>query len=299
MNTVLYYLVLPFIYGLSILPFSILYLISDFLYFILYRVLGYRKAVVLDNLQNSFPDKSEEEIQSIMQKFYRHLCDLLIESCKILTISRSEVRKRVHFPDNAKFFEKYVDQHKSLIMVMGHVGNWELAGARFALEKHHKLYIIYHPIKNPHFEKLVAHMRTRLGNGLYTMRGSLRGMLSNRDKLTVTAFVSDQSPSPKGAYWTRFLNQDTPVFVGVEKIAQKLGYPVVYANMRKVKRGYYTIEFQLINEHPKETQTGELTEAHTRVLEQEILLQPEIWLWSHKRWKHKHKKPANLDEKKI
>ncbi len=284
-----YYIALPFLYLVSILPFWLLYLISDGLYIIFYYLIGYRKKVVLLNLRNSFPEKSEEEITILSKKFYRYFCDLILESLKTLTVSREQVRKHVVFSDAAvATFKKYNESKQSIILVMGHMGNWELAGAGFSqLVSSPKLYILYHPLSNKRFDQLVYHMRTRLGNGLYAMNESLRGMLRDRDKVTATAFIADQTPSPEGAYWTTFLHQDTPVFKGTEKLATKLNYPVLYVSVFRTKRGVYTIDLELLTDHPKGCQENEISEKHTRRLEKDILIQPEIWLWTHKRWKHK------------
>jgi Kdo2-lipid IVA lauroyltransferase/acyltransferase len=284
-----YYIALPFLYLVSILPFRILYFLSDGLYIIFYHLIGYRKQVVLENLRNSFPEKSEAEIKTLSKKFYRYFCDLILESLKTLTISREEVKKRVVFSETAvTIFNTYFDRKQSIVLVMGHMGNWEMAGAGFSqFSSLHHLYILYHPLTNKRFDSLVYHMRTRLGNKLYAMNEALRGMLRDRDKITATAFIADQTPSPEGAYWTTFLHQDTPVFKGTEKLATKLNYPVVYASVSRPQRGVYAIELEVLTENPKACQENEISEKHTRRLEKDILLQPEIWLWTHKRWKHK------------
>jgi KDO2-lipid IV(A) lauroyltransferase len=283
-----YYITVPFLYLLSILPFSVLYVLSDFLYVIFYYGIGYRKKIVLENLQNSFPEKSPEEIRLISKRFYHYFCDLILESLKTLTISKAVVKKHVLFSKEAvSIFNHYYDKKQSIVIVMGHMGNWEMAGAGFSQFSLHQLNILYHPLSNKKFDKLVYHMRTRLGNGLYAMNEALRGMLRDRDKLTATAFIADQTPSPEGAYWTTFLNQDTPVFKGTEKLATKLNYPVVYASVKKVKRGIYMIDMEVLVENPKSCSENEISERHTRKLEKDIKEQPEIWLWTHRRWKHK------------
>ncbi|MDB5272628.1 MAG: lipid biosynthesis acyltransferase [Chitinophagaceae bacterium] len=283
-----YYLALPFLYFISILPFPVLYLLSDFLYVLFYYVIGYRKKVVLENLTRSFPEKNPEEIKVLCKKFYHYFCDLILESLKTLTISRAQVKKHVIFSEHAVgVFKKYYDNKQSIVLVMGHMGNWELAGAGFSqLSSFHDLYILYHPLSNKKFDNLVYHMRTRLGNKLYAMNEALRGMLRDRDKITATAFIADQTPSPEGAYWTTFLHQDTPVFKGTEKLATKLNYPVVYASVMRKKRGIYSVELEVLTENPKACSENEISELHTRRLEKDIRLQPEIWLWTHRRWKH-------------
>lgn len=286
MSAVAYYILYPFLYLLSLLPFRVLYIISDFLYFVIYTLAGYRKKVVYQNLKNSFPEKSDAEIDTIAKKFYHFFCDLILETIKTLTINERALRKHISF-DDTSLFEKYAAQNQSVIIVMGHLGNWELGGARFAVEPHHRLYVIYHPLSNKYFNNLIVYMRTRLGNRLYAMSEVLRGMVRDRGELTATAFIADQTPQPNGAYWTTFLNQDTPVFVGTEKIAQKFKYPVIYLSIKRPKRGKYVMQCELLVEKPENTNENQISEMHTKRLEQDIIENPEIWLWTHRRWKHK------------
>lgn len=290
MSSIAFYIALPLLYFISILPFPIFYLVSDGVYFLLYRVIGYRKKVVYENLKNSFPEKTHEELKLIEKKFYHYLCDLFLETLKTLTISKEEAIKRCSFNDNTKrIFKELYDEKKSCILVMGHYGNWEWAGNSFSLINPQQLYVIYHPLSNKHFDKLMYDMRSRFGTKLYAMKDTMREMIKNRHEINTTAFIADQTPSPEGAYWTTFLNQDTPVFWGTEKIAQKLNYPVVYVTVKRVKRGYYEVNTEYLVKEPKNTKEGEISELHTRKLEQDIIAQPEIWLWSHRRWKHKRK----------
>jgi KDO2-lipid IV(A) lauroyltransferase len=287
LGTLAYFLALPFIYGISLLPFPLLYRVSDLLYLVLYRVLGYRREVVLTNLRNSFPEKSEAEIQAIAAKFYQWFCDLMVETLKTLTISPGAVRKRVGF-EGIDILREYARQNRSIILVLGHYGNWELAGARYSQEKDiPQLYVIYHPLANPHFDQLLYRMRTRHGTKLYTMREASRDMIRDRGLLTATAFIADQTPSPERAYWMTFLGQDTPVFLGTEALSRKLDQPVVYIRITRPKRGHYHMQVETLVAEPKATTAGEITEIHTRRLERDIREHPEIWLWTHKRWKHK------------
>ena len=288
LKAIIYYLLLPLIYLISLLPFPVLYGFSNFVYFILYKVIGYRKEVVLQNLRNSFPEKTEDEIKTICDSFYSYLCDLFLETFKTLTISKAEMLRRCKMnPGATQLFNQLAAENKSFIIVMGHYGNWEWAGNTCSLEGKHQLYVIYHPIKNKYFNDLMYKMRTTFGTKLIAMRDTFKAMLSLKDELNVTAFIADQTPSPDNAYWTTFLNQDTPVFWGTELIAKKIGYPVVFVSMHRIKRGYYEIFAEMLIENPKTTNTGEISELHTRRLEKDILAQPEIWLWSHRRWKHK------------
>ena len=286
MSKILYRIEIAFIYMLSLLPLRILYLLSDIVYFIVYIIIGYRKKVVFTNLQNSFPEKSEDEIKVIAKKYYSYFCDLIIEIIKNITISENAVRKHVRFRDTS-IFQKFYDKKQSVIIVMGHFGNWEFGGARFCIEKLHELVVIYHPLKNKYFDTLFYQMRTRFGNRLYSQNEVLRGMIKDREKLTATAFIADQTPSAPNAYWTNFLHQDTPVFTGIGKIAKKLNYPVIYVSMHQLKRGYYEILSELIVENPEKMSENEISELHTRSLEKDIKENPEFWIWSHRRWKHK------------
>lgn len=284
-----YYIALPFLYLLSLLPFWLLYRVSDLFFVILYYVLGYRKKVVMENLRNSFPEKSEKEIKKIAFDFYRYLCDLFLETFKSLTVSKETMRVRCKMNEGAQtLFDSYYTQQQSIILVMGHFGNWEWAGNTFDSSKH-QLFVIYHQLSNTYFNQLVIKMRTRLGTKLIEMKSTLRDMVANRKSVTATAFIADQTPFPENAYWTTFLNQDTPVFAGTEKIASKFNYPVIYVSVKRMKRGYYEIFAELLFENPKQTKEGEISEAHTRRLEKDIIAQPAIWLWSHRRWKHKRK----------
>ena len=288
MSSILFYLALPFLYLISILPFPIFYVFSDGIYFLLYKVIGYRKRVVAENLKNSFPDKTPGELKKIEKQFYHYLVDLFLETLKTLTISKKEAIKRCKLTPNAiALFDELYTQRKSCILVMGHYGNWEWAGSSFSLINKQQLYVIYHPLTNTHFDKLMYGMRTRFGSKLYAMKDTMRGMIGNRNEVTATAFIADQTPSPENAYWTTFLNQKTPVFWGTEKIAQKLNYPVVYVTVNRIKRGYYEANAELLVSEPKNTKEGDISEMHTKKLEKDIIAQPEIWLWSHRRWKHK------------
>lgn len=285
-----YYAVLAApIFLLMLLPLPLLYLLSDGLYLIMYYLIGYRKKIVFRNLHNSFPLKSEEEITTIAKAYYRFMIDLFIETFKTLTLSKKELMKRCSYtPDALEMAETFFKQKRSVIMVMGHYGNWEWGGHVFSQTCHHPMFALYHPIKSGFFNWLTAHIRTRFGMKLINMHHSIKQMVALRNEITATAFIADQTPSnPREAYWTTFLNQDTPVLQGTELIAGKLNYPVIFASVRRKKRGYYQVHFTLITDEPAATAPGEITEKHCKLLEAEINREPEIWLWSHRRWKHK------------
>lgn len=289
MKAVIYYITLPFIYLLSVLPFPLLYGLSNVFFALLFHIVGYRKELVLQNLRNSFPEKTETELLLIRKKFYKHLCDLFLETFKTLTISTNSMLKHCYFSLEAKtLFTQLAAEGKSVILVMGHQGNWEWAGNTFSAEINSQLYVIYHPLANKYVNGLMYKMRTRFKGRLIAMKDTFKEMVAHRSEVTTTAFIADQTPhNLSSAHWMNFLNQDTPVFTGTERIARKLNYPVVYAFVKKVKRGYYEINAEMLVEHPAGTSDGEITELHTRRLEKDIISQPETWLWSHRRWKRK------------
>ncbi len=289
MSALAYYLALPFLYGIAWLPLPLLYLLSDSVFVLLYHVVRYRRVVVGMNLRNSFPAKSPAELARIERDFYRFFCDLVLETLKTLTISSARVKEMVR-TEGEEVLHKYAERKQSILLVMGHWGNWELGGARFSQIGLHQLFVIYHPLRNTHFDRLMYHMRTRLGNKLYAMEETTKGMIRDRHQLTATAFIADQTPPPERAFWTTFLHQDTPVFLGTEKIARKLGYPVVYVGIDRPQRGQYVMRFEDLVPDPRATAEGEVTLAHTRRLEQDISRRPHLWLWTHRRWKHKRPK---------
>jgi len=186
-----------------------------------------------------------------------------------------------------KLFQKYYEEKKSIILVLGHQGNWEWGGNAFSIHCKQQLYVIYHPLENKHYNNLIIGMRTRFGTKLIEMKNTFRDMVSTKNEINATAFIADQTPPPENAFWTTFLNQDTPVFKGTELIARKLNYPIVFINVKKIKRGYYEVFAETICENPSVTSDGEISKLHTEKLEEEIRKIPETWLWTHRRWKHK------------
>lgn len=288
MQAVVYYITYPLLYGISLLPFPLLYFVSDLFYILLYKIIGYRKEVVYTNLKNSFPEKSHQELKKIEKAFYHYLCDLFLETFKTLTISPEKMAKHCYpTPQAIEIFRKFAEENRNSIIVMGHYGNWEWGGNAFSFNCKQQLYVIYHPLANKYFNDLIIRMRKRFGTDLIKMKETFKDMYTKKEQLNTTAFIADQTPRPDSAYWTTFLNQDTPVFQGVEKISQKLNYPVVYISIKRTGRGYYVVDAETLFENPKETKENEILEGFTRRLEQDIIRQPEIWIWSHKRWKHK------------
>jgi len=202
----------------------------------------------------------------------------------------TEQEAREHCVYNqADWLDKMYDNKKSVIITLGHYGNWEWAGTSFTLNSRIQLVGIYRTLSNPYFEKMLSGMRTRFGTRITPVNLTLRDMVANRAQglITATAFIADQTASRENAYWTTFLHQDTAVFTGPEKLAVKFNYPVVYMNVRRLRRGYYDVFPELLFADPKNTALDEISEAFTKRLEREILVDPSIWLWSHRRWKHK------------
>jgi Kdo2-lipid IVA lauroyltransferase/acyltransferase len=290
-NLLVYLAVIPLIKLWSLLPFRVLYVFSNLLFFFSYNLFGYRKKVVLTNLKNSFPHLSEKEILTIARKFYLHLCDLIVETSKLAGIAQKEIEKRCIFSDRAAtIFSNLHQEQKSFFVVMGHYGNWEWAGIAMSLFSKHRLNVIYKPLSNIYFDQLVYSIRSRFGARPVASANILRVLIEDKNKLTATAFIADQSPNPENAQWLDFLNQETAFFTGIEKMAVKTGYPVVFASVIKNSRGFYTVDAELLTNDPKALLAGELTKMHVQKLEAAILKFPEFWLWSHRRWKHKKEK---------
>ncbi|GAB4208590.1 MAG: lipid A biosynthesis protein [Bacteroidia bacterium] len=279
----------PF-YVLSLLPLPILYLFSNVLMFLLYYVFGYRKQVVRQNLQKSFPEKSLKEIIQIEKKFYLHLTDIIVETIKLLTISPRELNKRCIYTQSfQKIFNQYYSERKDVVVLMGHLGNWEWAGACFNLNFPHPLYVLYHPLSNRYFDELMKIIRTRFGTCLIPMQTAFKHILKNTNQSAVFTFIADQCPSPQNAFWMNFLNQDTPVYYGPEVITKKLHCPVMLVSMKKIKRGYYEVDTLDIENVYTDEVNYPVMHSFMNYLEREIKEQPEIWLWSHRRWKHQRK----------
>lgn len=277
-----YILILP----LSLLPYPLLYLLSDIIFLIMYRVIGYRKEVVFTNLKNSFPNKSKQELKKIMSDFYRHLCDIIMESVKGFTISEKQLRKRLIIK-NPEFSNYFADKGQSIIFVGGHYNNWEICAQAFAMYSNHKCIGIYKPLSNAFINDKIYTSRSKYGMHLISMKQTKKSF-EDGDEPKAIVFGSDQNPAnPKRAHWVQFLNQDTGVLFGVERYAKEYDWPVVFVSIRKAKRGYYEVEYSLVTDNPNEEPHGKITEDFTKRLEQDIINQPQYWLWSHKRWKHK------------
>ncbi len=277
---------------LGLLPFGLLYIFSDLLYFLMFRVAGYRKKVVQSNLAKAFPQKSPEERARIARGFYRHLADVIVEVMGLLTATTSTMHRRISLDsDSRDLMRRYYNEKRSAILTLGHYGNWEWMGAGFNLANPGQLVAGYRLLRNRLFNWLVYRTRMRFYHLLIPSKQLARKIVSmnNDGKPAVFAFLADQWPPPETAWWITFMGRKTPFFTGPEKLAKKLGHPVLFCSIRKQKRGRYLINVQVITEDPKLLPEQEITRRYAALLENELRLHPQYWLWSHRRWKREEK----------
>lgn len=280
------------VYLHALLPFSVLYVLSDILFFFAYRVVRYRKDLVRKNLKNSFPAKSDKEITTIEKKFYRHLCDYFVETIKTLTLSDEEARKRMKF-ENPEIINRLTKNGSSCVLSLGHYGNWEwVPSIGLYLMPDVEQGLMYKQLHSEAFDNLFLKIRSRFSPRPIEMKSAFRKMikLCNDGKKMVIGFLTDQRP-PKylDQYWTRFLNQDTLVQTGMERVARQLSYAVVYLDIEKVKRGYYVGKFYVITPDASQEPEFAIMERYMRKLEETVLHEPAYYLWSHNRWKYQRK----------
>lgn len=282
----------------SRLPWSVLYSISTFMYWVIFRGIGYRKTVVWNNLKNSFPEKSDVEIQRISNDFFRFLADMFMESVKAITMPEKDWQKGFK-TINVDVPNAYFDEGISIVTVLGHYGNWEYLVTAYSRDTKHTVLGVYKPLSNPHFEKLLASYRTRYGMvlvPLYDAYDIIKEYTDRGEKVAIM-LIGDQTPAADRGYWMDFLHQDTPVFRGAEKLAKQYNFPVLFATLDQTQRGEYAMSFETVFENPQETAEGEITEFHTKKLEKQINAKPHLWLWSHKRWKHQ--RPTDTPDRFI
>jgi Kdo2-lipid IVA lauroyltransferase/acyltransferase len=282
MSRVIYYLLLK---PLSLLPLAILYVFADFVYFLLSRIIPYRKEVIINNITKSFPGKSAAEIKQIVKGFYRFLADLMVETIWNFSLSEKEARKRL-IVENPEVLNKYYDAGKDVIIVVGHYNSWEFLLVAFNLMVNHRGAVIYTSLTDKFLDKIFIEFREKFGMKLLTKGEVKHAFQDGLDKPMAILFGSDQAPSIVArAHWTTFLHQDTAVAIGVEKYAIKYDLPVFFGGLKKIKRGHYSINLELLTEEPLKTNEGEISDMHVRALERLIQEKPQYWLWSHKRWK--------------
>lgn len=295
MKSVLYYvqytLLYSFFYAISLLPLSILYLFSEVLFFLLYHVIKYRRKVVYSQLKLSFPEKSDAEIIDIEKKFFHFLCDYFHETIKLLSISKKQMRKRMTFSGIDEMMADLNGQ--SCIVYLGHFCNWEWVSS---LPVHTPASLhcmqIYHPLSNKATNDFFLKLRGRHGAESISMNTTLRHIIMMRKakQQFIVGFIADQTPNWANIHhWVDFLNRETPVFTGAERIAVQTQSAVYYLEMSRPKRGYYHGHFRKMTLAPQDLPEHALTEQYFKLLENEIIRHPELWLWSHKRWKRQRK----------
>jgi Kdo2-lipid IVA lauroyltransferase/acyltransferase len=271
---------------LSRLPWWFCYKLSSFLAWLLRDVIQYRKAVVLDNLRRSFPDKSKIEIEQITKDFYLNLTDVTIETIKMLSMDSNALKARVK-TENIIEIQKLIEKYGVAIIVTSHQCNWEWQGQMFHINVA-PADAIYKPLSSLFFDNFMLQLRSKYGLYPFSMQQTIREIAKRRNIKRGIGLIADQVPFPQMAYWTTFLNQETGFFNGSEKIARSFQYPIVYADMQRTSRGYYTVVYEVLAIPPFDKQEdGSLVELYVHRLEKTIQEHPSDWLWSHKRWKHK------------
>lgn len=287
MNRLLFRLIALLLKLISLLPFWILYLISDILFVFLYYLFKYRRQVVQANLANAFPEKSVKERAAIERRYFVFLADMIVESVKSISITKQELKQRYQF-ENLTEITKHLEKGRSVIAVSGHYGNWEWGPLSIPSQLSEDVLVVYKPLSDKKFDTKINSIRSRFGALMVPMKMTLRKLTEYKTKPHVLVLVGDQTPAyEESQYFTSFLNQPTAVFLGVEKIAVRSNYAVIYFSINRIKRGYYKSIVKPLVEFPKETSEYEITQAHTRELEDLIREKPEYWLWSHRRWKFK------------
>ena len=291
MSAILFYCV---VYPLSLLPLWILYRVSDVLFLLFISIVPYRKKVVNSNIEKSFPDLNTKDRKVLVRGFYRHFSDLLMESIKNLSISKEELLRRIKVM-NPEILKEIENHGKSVLFVSGHFNNWEWFITAQALLVPNASYGIGMPLSNGFWDKKLTERRQRFG--LTVVHAQNYKTMFNQSKPVSVLVLSDQAPADaRKSYWMEFLHQQTPILFGVEQMANEFDLNVVYFQLKKVKRGYYEIEFKTLTTEARNLSYGQLTEQHVQLLEQSILEEPCHWLWSHKRWKREI--PSDLEDLK-
>lgn len=291
MQFLVYILVYPLLWFVSILPFRLLYMVSDTLYVLLYYIIGYRKKTVNNNLTLVFPEKTDKEIKTITKKFYRHLCDMFLEMAKTMTISETELKKRFKIT-NPEEFKRLEGLNKSIILIFGHYASWEWS---IVLQQYinFKGLAVYKRLANRYFDSLVRNIRSKFNTSLISTSETISVIndLEAKGIKSITGFLSDQSPKlTKEVYWHDFMGIKVPCFTGAERLAKKLDLTTAYLKVTKVKRGFYEAEIITLAESSKGYNDYELTNLFLAEVEKQIHEAPEYYFWTHKRWKHRIKK---------
>ena len=283
----LYFLAYGFWYLVALLPFPVLYLLSDGLYLLMARAIKYRHKVIWNNLKNSFPEKSDDELRQIEQGFHRWFCDYIVETLKLMTMSKKQLMERMTFTGTEEL-NRVLSEGKSAAIYLGHLGNWEWITSLPYWVDNALCCQLYHPLENEYFDRLFKFVRERQGAYCIPMQESLRKIIqfTHEGKPLVVGYISDQVPLWWNIHhWVDFLHHDTPVLTGAERIVKHTGQASFYGHVTRVKRGHYNCEMRLISRNTKEMADFEITDLYYKELEKSIRNQPELYLWSHNRWK--------------
>jgi Kdo2-lipid IVA lauroyltransferase/acyltransferase len=281
-----------FLKKLARLPFWLIYLFSDILFVLIYYLIGYRRKVVHENLQNAFPEKTQSETKRIARRFYRHFCDLTLEIIKLGRMNEAEFRKRMTI-QNMELLNHFFNQGKSLIMLTMHYNNWEWSSC-IPLYMKHKPVGVYKPLHNKKYDEYINHNRERMGVRMISNNMVLRQVVKaqkNEEKI-ILWLAGDQTPPVFHKFWLLFLNQEAMFYQGPAAISRRFNFPVIFQKIVKKERGMYETSFEVLIENPVNFSEAEIMQAYIKRMEEIIREQPEFYLWSHKRWKHK--RPENV-----
>lgn len=273
---------------LSYLPFWFHYAISDCFYILVRYIVRYRLAIVRKNISTSFPEKSTAEVDQIANNFYRWFCDYLVETVKLSSLSSSQLKKRMIFT-GTELIDRYISEGRSCALYLGHYGQWEwITSLPHWLQGNGQCTQIYHPLENPIFDKLFQVVRERNGSKCISMQEVLRKTVSfkQQGQPIIMGYIADQAPNWFNIHhWVNFLNHDTPVFTGTERIIKKFNQVAFYGTVSRTKRGYYRCDFKLLTDNAQSFDDFSITDMYFRALENDIRKSPELYLWSHNRFK--------------
>lgn len=291
MQLLIFLVAYPILWIISILPFRLFYWFSDFVFFIVFHVLRYRRKIVQENLKLTLPHLSVQERALVEKKFYSHMCDIFLEMVKTFTISEKDIRKRFVFT-NMDLFHEMAKDNKSIILMLAHYASWEWM-VSISLYTNLKAIGVYTKVENKYFDRLVRQIRSKYKGELVTTRETIKTVAENAANKVqcLYGFVSDQSPMlQKSFYWDHFMGVEVPIHTGAEMLAKRCDLNVLFVKIKKVKRGHYEATFVKLVDHPKQHPDYEISSLFLREAEKQILEAPEFYLWTHKRWKHRNKK---------